>query len=299
MSCCEVCRQTVNAQLQLPSGNQGTCLTVYIKIRKGLGTSFTLEQVLQVSRSLQFCATGSLTHLHGENYEASFYIFLSLLAFAAESQVDGTPRTLVPSGEVWGTQRLPDVVLTALVVSLWVFLYLVFLLEALLYLHYNLRVSAVIKEQRGWSCVDNNNPADSRTKKGGVKDLIALAQWNSWFWGGARTLLGAPAEGSPWTPQGNEIWCPWRHWGGRTMNQPQRVGMSAWAARLKHPQESPSPGFLDLETLPEELFFPRRFSSGANYIQEKRSMKWEWKKPSRKELTVLQALSSERICLQS
>lgn len=52
-------------------------------------------------------------------YEASLCIFLSLLAFAAESQVDGTPRTLVPSDEVIGTQRLPeDVVLTALVISL-------------------------------------------------------------------------------------------------------------------------------------------------------------------------------------
>lgn len=96
MSCCEVCRQAVNAQLQLPSGNQGTCLKIHIKIRKGLGIPFTFYQVLQVSGSLQFSATGNLTRLHGENYEASPYMFLPLLAFATDaSQADGTPRTSV------------------------------------------------------------------------------------------------------------------------------------------------------------------------------------------------------------
>lgn len=111
-----------------------------------------------------------------------------------------------PDDEVWVTQRLPEaVVLTALVISLWVSLYLMFLLKALLYLHYNMRVSAVIKEQRGWCCLDNNNPTDSTIKKGGLEALLVLAQWISWFWGGSKTMrhyLVLPDEGSPWTPHG-------------------------------------------------------------------------------------------------
>lgn len=41
MSCCEVCEEAVSAQFQLLSGSQGTCLIIYIKIRNGLGISFT------------------------------------------------------------------------------------------------------------------------------------------------------------------------------------------------------------------------------------------------------------------
>lgn len=46
------------------------------KNQKGLGISFTLEQVLQVSRSLQFCVTRSLTHLWSLPLHFSFLIGL-------------------------------------------------------------------------------------------------------------------------------------------------------------------------------------------------------------------------------
>lgn len=52
---------------------------------------------------------------------------------------------------------------------------LLFFLKASIYLHYNMRVSAVIKKQKGWSCLDNTNSAGSRTKRGGVKNLVVLA----------------------------------------------------------------------------------------------------------------------------
>lgn len=136
---------------------------------------------------------------------ASPYIFLFLLVFAtAESQVDGPPRTSAPCWRsLSNSQRLPeDVVLPTFVISLWVSLDLVFFLKASLYLHYNMRVSAVIKKQRCWSCLDNTNPTGSRMERGGQKDLIVLACANfvilSWSQNAflvVRGNVGAKARG--------------------------------------------------------------------------------------------------------
>jgi len=78
-------------------------------------------------------------------------------------------------------------------------------------------ISAVIKKQRGWSWLHNTNPTGSRIKRGGQKDMIALACVNydsklvpEPFFGNERQywcqsmrhFLGLLAERRSWIPRG-------------------------------------------------------------------------------------------------
>lgn len=163
MSCCEVCRQTLNSTAQWEPRHLSYNLYKNQKRFKNL---------IYIAASIAGVKESPVPLEVSHTYKERTMKPLSTFSFPywplqkLKVRLMGHQGPWCPDDETWVTQRLPeDVWLTALVISLWVSLCLVFLLKALLYLHYNMRVSAVTKEQRAWSCWDNNKPAAPESKR--------------------------------------------------------------------------------------------------------------------------------------
>lgn len=201
-----------------------------------------------MSRSLQFNVIGNLTHLHGENHEDSPYIFLYWPLQQLKVRLMGHQGPWCPNDEVWMTQRLPeDVELTALVISLWVSLYLVFLLLKPCFIYITTWEFHLSLKSKGVGPVWTTANLQLQNQKGRTKtpDSSSVVNFMILRWSqDHEAILGAPCWRKPLDSTGEMRFdAPWRHWGGRTKNQPQRMGTSAWAARLKntlrraHPQD--------------------------------------------------------------